>query len=676
MNALLQNRKNDLSPPAPPGRRALGYQRGRLLPAAAVGAAVLAGLLRYGLPVWQAVCWSLAFGLILPLRLDLSERWAVWVRRGAFLLAPALAFVLVEQMNYNYQLWRELSALQILLNLVWYYMLAGLLYLAVGRLALSAGLSAGLFVCIGLANRYVIHFRGRTIFPGDLLSLRTAVNVANNYDYTPDVVQLHCLLVLALFLLLLWKLPRRSGRNLPKLKTVLPLAAAGAVYLVVFFQTGFLSWVGIEPSLWTTRGNGFLLNFSVCLRYSAVEEPEGYSPETLETVAGLPVEPPPAEKTRPVNVIVIMNESFSDLTGVFGLETNTEPMPFLRGLRENTVKGTAYASVFGGTTANSEYEFLTGNTMAFLPDGTVPFHLYVTPGAPNLGAQMKDLGYHTVFLHPYLSSGWNRRAVYRDFGFDQILFQQDIKNPAYMRNYITDQSSYENVVRLYEEKEEGSPFFMFNVTMQNHSAYSVPWDGLDRTVWLTGDLEGRFRTVDQYLSLIRQSDSAFQYLVEYFRQVEEPTMLLMFGDHQPQVATNFYTELLGGEFETLDAATAQRRQAVPFVLWANYDIPEEEGVETSINYLSTLLMETAGLPMTGYQQFLSRLRETAPALNGVGYRDPEGNWYKRMEDLPQSVQEGLKGYQMLQYNLLFDGADSRLEEFFTLPETWRQPPST
>lgn len=644
-----------------------------LLPAAALAIALLAGLLLYGLPLGQALCWALAFGALLPLRFSVNGRAGRGLSRLAFVLGPLLCFFLVECMNYNYAPWKDFSLLQIGLNLVWYYMIAGAVYLLAGRLVLSAGISAGLFVLIGLMNRYVIRFRGRTIFPGDLLTLRTAANVAGNYDYWPDEVQLRCLLALALFCLLLWKLPRNPGRRLPRLQVVLPLAAACAVYLCVFFRTGFLSWAGIEPSLWTTRGNGFLLNFSVCLRYSTVAEPEGYSQEALEAVRAetegdAEAMGPAVGGQSPVNLIIIMNESFSDLTETFGLETNEDPMPFLHGLTENTVKGTAYSSVFGGTTANSEFEFLTGNTMAFLPDGTVPFQMYVTPGMPNLGAQMKALGYETVFMHPYLSSGWNRTAVYRDFGFDRILFQRDFTDAAFMRNYITDRSNYENLIRLYEEKEAGEPLFVFNVTMQNHSAYNVPWTGLDKTVWLTGAMEGRFHTVNQYLSLIRESDSAFQYLVEYFSQVKEPTMILMFGDHQPQVATNFYTEVLGGAFDTLDAGTAQKRQKVPFVLWANYDIPEEQGTELSLNYLSSLLLETAGLPRTGYQQFLSALRETVPAVNGVGYRDADGAWYKRRSELSEAARASLLQYEMLQYNLLFDDEENRLADFFTLPE--------
>ena len=249
-------------------------------------------------------------------------------------------------------------------------------------------------------------------------------------------------------------------------------------------------------------------------------------------------------------------------------------------------------------------------------------------------------------------------------GFDEMMFLNDFEDKEYMRGYVTDQSDYENLIRVYEEKEEGEPLFIFNVTMQNHSAYSVPWTGLEKTTWLTGFLEGRFNTVDQYLSLMYQSDRALEYLINYFSQVEEPTMILLFGDHQPQVATNFYTDVLG---DNPDTTLAQKKQMVPFLLWANYDIPEEQGVELSLNYLSALLMDTANLPMTGYQKFLSQLWEAAPVINTVGVRDAEGNWYGGNEALPDQLDETIEAYKVLLYNNIFDKSN-RLEQFFSLTE--------
>ena len=606
-------------------------------------------------------------------KLPLAERQLAWTGRALLAVLPVLAFVLVEYLNYNS--WDDLTPVQIALNLAWYYLLELVFYFVRRRRrAAAAKWAFGIAWGIGMANHYLISFRGRTLFPGDFLTLRTAANVAGNYDYRPDSMQWLTIGIFAAVLVLLSFLPREEKR-LFDWRGFAPAAAGTAVFLAAFFGTGWVEGLGIEPSMWTTRGNGLVLNFTVCLKYMKVEKPDSYSQETLAALA----EESPSDAAdaaasadggiRPVNVIVIMNESLSDLSVLPGVETNMDAMPFLRSLTENTVKGYAYSSVFGGTTANSEYEFLTGNTTAFLPAGTVPYQMYVSPGDPSLVGQMEALGYTTIAAHPYRSSGWNRPTVYADYGFDEVYFESDFQDRAYMRGdertgYVTDRCDYENLIRWYEEKEEGQPLFLFNVTMQNHSAYQMAWTNLPKEVWLTGELENRFQTVNQYLSLVYQSDQAFEDLIDYFSQVEEPTMILLFGDHQPQVATNFYTDVLG---TNPDTATAQKKQMVPFVLWANYDIPEAQGVELSLNYLSALLMDTANLPMTGYQKFLSQLWETAPVINTVGIRDAQGNWYGENAALPEELDGAIEDYKVLLYNNVFDKKD-RVENFFTLSD--------
>mgnify|MGYP001623948018 FL=1 len=606
-------------------------------------------------------------------KLPLAERQLAWTGRALLLLLPVLAFVLVEYLNYNS--WDDFTPVQIALNLAWYYLLELVFYFVRRRRRVAAAKWAfGIAWGIGMANHYLISFRGRTLFPGDFLTLRTAANVAGNYDYRPDSMQWLTIGIFAAVLVLLSFLPREEKR-LFDWRGFAPAAAGTAVFLAAFFGTGWVEGLGIEPSMWTTRGNGLVLNFTVCLKYMKVEKPDSYSQETLAALAGEnPSDAADAAAsadggTRPVNVIVIMNESLSDLSVLPGVETNMDAMPFLRSLTENTVKGYAYSSVFGGTTANSEYEFLTGNTTAFLPAGTVPYQMYVSPGDPSLVGQMEALGYTTIAAHPYRSSGWNRPTVYADYGFDEVYFESDFQDRAYMRGdertgYVTDRCDYENLIRWYEEKEEGQPLFLFNVTMQNHSAYQMAWTNLPKEVWLTGELENRFQTVNQYLSLVYQSDQAFEDLIGYFSQVGEPTTILLFGDHQPQVATNFYTDVLG---TNPDTAAAQKKQMVPFVLWANYDIPEAQGVELSLNYLSALLMDTANLPMTGYQKFLSQLWETAPVINTVGIRDAQGNWYGENAALPEELDRAIEDYKVLLYNNVFDKKD-RVESFFTLAD--------
>ncbi len=607
-------------------------------------------------------------------KLPISPATACWISRGFFLVGPTISYVLVEILNSN-DPWK-FSSLQLALNLVWYYMGAIFFYFVLGNRERATRAAMITAWAIGVINSYAFRFRGRPLFPSDIVTVRTALNVAGNYNYMPQAEEVLTGLVVLLFLAALALLPTPKGRQRFSWKLFLPSQVGCLAFLWMFFCTSTVSDAGISPSMWTTRGNGLALNFSLCVRYSWVQPPEGYSVSNTQTVA----DEYPSDDTaitvsgdgvqQPVNLIVIMNESFSDLSVLPNVETNRDCMPFLHSLQENTVKGYAYSSVFGGTTANSEYEFLTGNTTAFLPAGTVPYHMYVSANEPGLARQMGDLGYRTVAMHPYYFSGWNRVSVYNDMGFDEKYFLDDFtynEDTDIIREYLSDEANYKNLIAHYEAKEEGEPLFLFNVTMQNHSGYTGEWTNLPRTVWLTGDMEGQYDTVDQYLNLIYQSDKAFEELLDYFSQVDEPTMICMFGDHQPQVDGDFYSATLGEEVDFLAPEMAQKKQMVPFVIWANYDIPEQDNVTLSLNYLSTLLTELAHLPQTGYQHYLKDLWQELPIINTVGYVDSEGHWVHTSEEskLSSTAQEALKEYKRILYNNIFDKG-RRPEDFFVL----------
>lgn len=569
------------------------------------------------------------------------------------LTGPVLMYILVEYLNNN-RPFHFFSMLQVGLNLFWYYLIFFLSYLAIGRIKLACGVAATLFYAIGTINHYVYTFRGRTIFPGDLLGLRTAINVAGGYDFTPDSIQIYTFLGFLAYIIILVAMPHIKGRSFPKLPLLLGAGTISITYISVFFFTSFLSWAEIEPSMWTTRGNGLILNFCVSLRYSDGEQPQGYSAESINSIVS-GVTDATTDAEEPVNVIAIMGEAFSDLSVYGDLPVNEDFMPFYRSLEENCIKGWAYTSVFGGTTANSEYEFLTGNTMGFLPEGTVPYQLYVDDGSSSLVGQMGTLGYKTVAMHPYLESGWNRVPVYESFGFDEVYFKDDFKNRKFMRNYVTDQCDYENVVRIFEEKQPGEKLFIFNVTMQNHSAYNVEYNGLPDTIRLEAPIGGYFPKVDQYLSLMKQSDLALEWLLNYFSEVDEKTIIILFGDHQPQVEVSFFETMLGGDLESRNIASIQTRQMVPYLIWANYDINSGEGGELSLNYLSAKLMETAGLEMTGYQSFLLELSQKLPVINAIGYKTDEGEYYEDIDELPADYKSLVNEYQILQYNGVFGG---------------------
>ena len=576
---------------------------------------------------------------------DMGEQPGKWGARLVFLLGPWVCLWMVETLNEN-DVFSDLYAWQVLMNMIWYYILFAVLRLVLGRIRRACALGICLAFLAGLVNHYVLRFRGRILFPAGVAAWRTAANVADGFDYSMDayIMQAAVLLTAYLFLVLVCP-PQRKRARIP-----LPFAlvAWGAVlgYCFAFFCTGALPALGIYTQQWVTQRNGFLLNFTVALRYSSVEKPADYSHdkvlELMEQYPALEGDP----DRQPTNLIVIMNESFADFTVFDDFEASEDPTPFLHSLEENTVKGWMYAPVTGGGTATVEFEYLTGFSSLFQPPHTVAYQLYVEEGMPSLAAVAGSQGYETTAFHPYKSSGWNRVLAYDYLDFDRQMYEEDVVDPYYIRHYVSDRSDYEMIFRTTRE-QEGDTFF-FNVTMQNHSGYAQGWNNLERTIDLPDRLARTDSSARQYFALARESDDALRELIGYYSQQDEPTMIVFFGDHQPPLTNSFYEELYGKKLSERTTEEVLRQYAVPFFIWTNYDIQEEQDVVISPNYLGVLTARLAGLPMTGFMNFLSQLYEELPAVTPVGFVTGDGQYLARSE-LNEEQRRLLDIYETLNY---------------------------
>ena len=165
-------------------------------------------------------------------------------------------------------------------------------------------------------------------------------------------------------------------------------------------------------------------------------------------------------------------------------------------------------------------------------------------------------------------------------------------------------------------------------------------------------------SANEYISLIKKSDEALEYLIDYFRDYEEDTIILVFGDHQPSDAE--MTEAFNYR-DTVDTETYNvTKYITPFLIWANYDIEEDEIEATSLNYLSILLLDTAGIETTPYMDYLRILQEEIPVINAYGYMDSQYVFHSKT-DLGE-YQNLLQEYEYLQYNNMFD--NDKIDELF------------
>lgn len=569
-------------------------------------------------------------------------------------LFPIVTFYLFEW--YTHNPWETMKIRIQFLNIFFFELVMVIFLMAFGKLKTALITETALFMVYGLANFYVLSFRSAPIMPWDIYSIKTAASVSDNFSYALGKETIFVLIGFVILILLEWQTTLTLKGNWKiRIGGFLASLCVLSGFVHMLHQDSTVTRFKLYDKLFTptvmSKRDGTAVAFLMELEYLTIDKPAHYSVKKAEELLTPYQEDTISKPQSTPNIIVIMNEAFSDLSILGDFETNEDYMPFVHSLMkegtENTISGNLNVSVLGGNTANTEFEFLTGNTMAFLPQGSVAYQQYVRGEMPTLVSQLRDYGYKTVAMHPYNSTGWNRNTVYPSFGFSKSLFIKDWTNPERIRKYVSDKACYDKIIEQYEEKEENKPLFVFNVTMQNHSSYSEEFDNFKPDITVAGT---NSKVLPNYLSLMKISDKAIEELIHYFSEEDEDTMIVFFGDHQPtdSVAAPVW-KLNGKSSSTLTFEEEALRYKVPFFIWANFDINEEANVETSPNFLGNRVLEEAGIPLSDYRSFLADLEKKYPVISSIRVEDATGTSSETTE-----VQNDLNDYAILQYYYLLD----------------------
>ncbi len=548
----------------------------------------------------------------------------------------------------------------------WLYGMLELIFLMITlnlRIAVEGGA-----VCAALitaVNIYLLEWRGVPLYLTDLVDIRTAGDVAGSYRLTMtrgSLLLIVYLVAVFAFCRKIW--PARTAyirrkRWLWRL-VLIPLFSAVIGYTAYYMVwTNGPSHHGIGMSSFrpikSYRNNGQIASLVRSGKFLLVEKPDNYSQEAVAALDEQYISDSQSSAPEEVpNIIVIMNESLADLQTLGSFETNEDPLRFIHSLKENTISGSLYVSVFGGHTANTEYEVLTGDSYALCPSGT-PYVLYIKKPMAAMASYMDSIGSAgNIAMHPNTATNYNRNNIYGFFGFEQFLSIEDFEGAEKVRGLVSDQADFERIVEEYETLRQSSedPFYLFTVTMQNHSPYNREYDDLPDTIQITSEAEGK-EEAERFLNMARLSDDAFAWLVSYFEQVEEKTIIVMFGDHQPALSNDFFNSITDMPRNKMSDEEEMIFYQTPLVIWANYDIEEQDDAAISANYLQTEIKKLADLPLTGYDKFLSELQEQIPIITQNGYFDAEGSFYK-VKDRTSPYWDTVSDYWNLVYEHLFN----------------------
>ncbi len=563
-------------------------------------------------------------------------------------------------------------------NVVWYVQLFNILLLFIVYavfLVLFRRLRPSLIgitivmLALSIANEFSINARSVAFQISDFFCLADAMRLSGRYSFEVTAVMVRDTIFSALLLgstlYLLREFDDKPLKSRMFKRGAATFCAALPAALFLNLEDHSDGDIKFDINRFT-KENGVLYSLYVEAKQHDIEEPTGYSKAAAEHVlqTSLTVQ----NHDRP-NIIVVMNESLADYDLVGELPLTQDVLPYLHSMDENCIKGKALVSVFGGYTCQSEWEFLTGNSMAFLPVTAVPYNQFIEQPIGSIAASLKEMGYATTAVHPYHGIEWNRDNNYPLMGFDSFVTGEDFGEVTeemletlpeetdeslyfgdldYIRGFVSDSENYRKLFELMEEKPDGEPQFIFNVTIQNHGSYG--YEGADfEAEEFCKDASDE---VNQYLTVAHESDKALKELITYFENYPEDTIILMFGDHQPALDMP-YERLFADPADAV--AVREANYTVPYVMWANYDVDWEEHEVTSLNYLSAILKENAGLPLDSWDVFRMELMEEYPAVNSYGAVDAQGN-YLPLRTLLQNSEQ-VKEYQHLQYYRMFDEAE-------------------
>ena len=547
------------------------------------------------------------------------------------------------------------------------------------RASIAAIASSVIVYALSLAVITVCDFRGTPLLASDFTSAKAAMNVAGTYKFTPAFTEYASLMGMIVLAFAFTQI--RGVRFVNSIPVRGGLLLATVILSVFFVNTvvlsDFLPERGIQIQDWrpinSYRTYGTITTFLRSIDYSLIEKPDGYSTDAVRAItekysaersADPAAENDSARKQGEYpNVIIVVNEAFADLKVLGDFETDRDYMPVYNGLKDNCVKGYYYASVLGGGTAITEFELLTSCTSAFNPMGVQPFEAYIRSDVPALPAILNSMDYTCGdALHPKDAWNYNRIEAYPSLGFNDFISIEDLPDDMdKVHGHVSDRATYDYIIDMYEKSDKEKPFFIYDLTMQNHSPYNKGYEA-DEPVRITDD--NYDVEAEEYLNLISESDRALGSLIDYFSRDDRPTVILFMGDHQPRITDEFLRSVTDGKNAEWTEEESLVRYKTPFLIWANFDIGEEDVDSTSANYIQSILLETADLPETDFQKYLVQLRRKIPWINSLGYMGDDGNFYK-VDDVNSPYYEDVNEYRMLQYNYLFGGKD-RMDSFFKI----------
>ena len=528
----------------------------------------------------------------------------------------------------------------------------------------------------GTVTYFKLEMRGEPLLPWDFQQLGDFMGVADNVKLS---VQPHMIVVAIIFLLCLglsimmpspYRGMKRRGLIVRLILTIVGAVMSLGIFFGIYMSKEVCASFHIYEDMWMQdryyRNYSIVTGFLTNLRVMQFEAPENYSQEAvyerLDQVEKDPSDEPmyadsyaaehEKDAVQTPNIIYVMNESFWDVSRLEGIAFDRDLTPNLKRLAQQGASGYVYSPSFGGGTCDVEFEVLTGFSLEHLPAGSKPYQQYVTDATPSLAQFLKGQGYSTVAIHGYYERMWSRNTAYPRLGLDDFISIEDMSDPDKRRGFVSDMEMTQQIIEQYESRKENGPVFIHAVTMQNHTTYDeskYPQDELVNVLEHPGLSEKTLSPLRDFATGVYEADAALGALTDYFSQVEEPTIIVFWGDHFNPFGDGYEIYEKTGYIEKGDTSSPALHQT-DLLIWSNYSDTHTDLGTLAAYEVSPVMAELYGLERPIYFDYLLQQMSVYRARTRGVTVEANGSF---SETMTEEQQQWYNDHWLLQYDQMF-----------------------
>lgn len=501
-----------------------------------------------------------------------------------------------------------------------------------------------IWTILGTVNWIILGFRSTPFSAIDTIMIKNALELFNLYFTTTEFILLVSGIVLVVtILVLLWrKAPKLEKRNhfVQYVGMIIALFLFELVFTNINIHAKILS-SNFENLSYAYKNYGFVYCFTNSLVDVGISKPSNYSQDMVSEITEPIITAQAAgatssnKKEEKPNVIFIQLESFFDVNYINDITLSENPIPNFTSLKEHYTTGFLNVPSVGAGTANTEFEVLTGMSSAFFGAGEYPFKTILTKTtAESMAYLFAANGYGTHAIHNNDGSFYSRNKVFANLGFDSFTPIEYMYNvPTNPRHWAKDCILPEEIFKCIDSTKESD--FVFTVSVQAHGRY--PHQKIDdtQTITLSGN-ELKKTEMEYYLNQIHEMDQMIGDLIGQIEESDEPTVLVLYGDHLPTIGLSEDRLTNGNMYQT------------EYIIWNNIGL-EKHDEDIHSYQLSTKVFNELKLPLGIMQEYHNSYKDSEEYQ-----KDMEILEYDLLYGNQYTLSNGLKAYEPTDMKLGID----------------------